>query len=64
MAAIRDGQAILVLEPACPAFARVASHARVLPARPAARDLGLRGAERQLRAWLRGATDDSIAPLR
>lgn len=64
MAAIRAGQAILVLDPACPAFARVASLARVLPARPAALDLGLRGAERQVRAWLRGATDDSIAPLR
>jgi hypothetical protein len=64
MAAIRAGQAILVLDPACPAFARVASLARVLPARPPALDLGTRGADRKLRAWLLGAADDSIAALR
>lgn len=64
MAAIRAGQAILVLDPACPAFPRVASLARVLPARPPALDLGTRGAERRLRPWLQGAADDSIAALR
>lgn len=65
MAAIRAGQAILVLDPACPAFPRVATLARVLPARPPALDLGERGAERRLRAWLeRGPSDDSTAALR
>jgi hypothetical protein len=64
MAAIRAGQAILVLDPGCPAFPRVASLARVLPARPPALDLGSRGAERRLRPWLQGAADDSIAALR
>jgi hypothetical protein len=61
MAAIRAGQEILVLNPACPAFARIAALARTLPARPPALDLGDRGAERRLRAWL---LDDSTAALR
>lgn len=61
MAAIRAGQAILVLDPACPAFPRIAALARTLPARPPALDLGTRGAERRLRAWL---LDDSTAALR
>jgi hypothetical protein len=66
MEAIRAGQDVLVLDPACPAFARVAALARVLPARPPALDLGDRGALRRLRAWLerRPPEDDSTAPLR
>lgn len=52
MAAIRLGQAILVLDPACPAFARVAALATVLTARPPALDLAESGAARRLRAWL------------
>lgn len=65
MAAIRLGQAILVLDPACPAFARIASLATVLPVRPPALDLAERGAARRLRAWLtRQQEDDSRAALR
>jgi hypothetical protein len=63
--AIRAGQAVLVLDPACPAFARVATLATVLPVRPPALDLDRRGTHRHLRAWLEGRPeDDSIAPLR
>ena len=58
MAAIRAGQTILVLDPACPAFARVAMLAAVLPRRPPALDLAERGAERRLRAWLSHRPDD------
>ena len=61
MAAIRAGQAMLVLDPACPAFPRVAALARTLPARPPALDLAERGAARRLRAWL---LDDSTSALR
>ena len=65
MAAIRLGQAILVLDPACPAFARVAALAVVLPARPTALDLAEPGAARRLRAWLKTQHhDDSGAALR
>jgi len=65
MAAIRAGQATLVLDPACPAFPRVAALARVLAARPPALDLGERGTERCLQAWLgQGRKDDSTAALR
>ncbi len=52
MAAIRAGQALLVLDPACPAFARIAALATTLPARPPALDLGARGAARHLPSWL------------
>ena len=53
MAALRMGQRIIILDPACPAFARVASlGAIVLTQRPPALDLAARGAERQLAAWL------------
>lgn len=65
MEAIRAGQAFLVLDPACPAFDRVAALAIVLPARPPALDLDRRDAQRHLRAWLAPrAEDDSRAPLR
>lgn len=71
MAAIRAGQRRLVLDPACPAFARVAATgALVLPERPPALDLAHRGAPRQLDAWLArpsapsGADDDSRGRLR
>jgi hypothetical protein len=65
MEAIRIGQRILVLDPACPAFARVASLATVLPDRPPALNLGARGASLRLRDWLGAAPeDDRPAPLR
>jgi hypothetical protein len=70
MAAIRAGQEILVLDPACPAFPRIAALARtlpacILPARPPALDLAAHGADRRLHAWLlKGASDDSTAALR
>jgi hypothetical protein len=65
MAAIRAGQQTLVLDPACPAFPRIAALARVLPARPPALDLAAHGAARQLHAWLlQGPSDDSTAALR
>lgn len=59
MAAIRAGQKLLVLDPACPAYARIATLATLLPARPPALDLGDRGAARQLRAWLNRHPGDS-----
>ncbi len=62
MAAIRAGQAALVLDPACPAFARVAALATVLSGRPAALDLGQRGARRLLRDWLSASREDDTAP--
>lgn len=57
MAALRAGQRALVLDPACPAYATVASAAGllgaiVLPARPPALDLSERGARRRLTGWL------------
>ena len=57
MAALRAGQRLLLLDPACPAFARVADAAatfgaHVLSRRPPALDLAPRGAERRLTAWL------------
>jgi hypothetical protein len=57
MAALRLGQRALVLDPACPAFARVSAAAAacggvVLAARPAALDLATHGADRRLAAWL------------
>ena len=65
MAAVRLGQAILVLDPACPAFARVAALAAVLPTPPPALDLAEPGAARRLRAWLcQQPDDDSRAALR
>ncbi len=71
MEALRAGQALLVLDPACPAFTRVASvaaglGARVLTARPPALDLACPGAARALPAWLHQAgagDDDSRAAL-
>jgi len=61
MAALRAGQRILVLSPACPAFAAVASAAAalgatVLPARPPALDLRTRRARRALAGWLAAGT--------
>jgi hypothetical protein len=61
MAALRVGQLLLVLDPACPAFARVAGAAatlgaHVLAERPPALDLAARGAERRLAGWLAGRT--------
>jgi len=57
MAALRVGQRLLRLDPACPAFAPVADAAatigaHVLARRPNALDLGARGAERRLARWL------------
>lgn len=54
--ALAAGCRIVVLYP-CPGFASVAARAgqaAVLPARPPALDLGVRGAERHLQAWLQG----------
>ncbi len=61
MAALRGGQLLLVLDPACPAFAAVASAANrvgatVLAIRPPSLDLDRPGALRTLDAWL--AADD------
>ena len=60
--ALRAGCRILVLSPDVPAWADVASRAGplgavVLAARPAALDLGRRGAARALPGWLAGAGD-------
>lgn len=57
MAALRVGQRLLLLDPACPAFARVADAAatlgaHVLARRPVALDLAERGAPYRLMAWL------------
>lgn len=62
MAALRAGQRLLILAPACPAFAAVAGAAAslgatVLPARPPALDLAARGARRHLREWLATVTE-------
>jgi len=71
MAALRAGQRQIVLDPACPAFARIASlGARVLASRPPALDLARHGAARRLADWLAsggglpGADDDSAGRLR
>jgi hypothetical protein len=58
MAALRIGQRVLVLHPACPAFAAVAGAAAtlgatVLTARPDELDLADSDAVRRLEAWLR-----------
>ncbi|HTN09901.1 MAG TPA: hypothetical protein VL154_02915 [Acetobacteraceae bacterium] len=63
MAALRVRCHMLVLDPACPAWARVAAAAAgigatVLPQRPDVLDLGQSGAERKLPAWLRGRAPD------
>ena len=55
--ALRTGCRLIVLAPACPAFADVAARAealgaRVLAVRPAALDLGQPGAWRHLESWL------------
>ncbi len=68
MAALRAGQRILVLSPACPAFPAVASAAAgigsvVLAARPAALDLASPRATPLLRGWLASKGDDSAAIL-
>jgi hypothetical protein len=60
MAALRVGQRLLRLDPACPAFAAVAAAAagwgaHVLAERPPALDLGGRGAGWRLAGWLAGA---------
>jgi hypothetical protein len=65
MAALRVGQRVLVLDPACPAFAAVAAAAAglgatVLAARPPALDLAAYGAARGLTLWLQG---DRTGPL-
>jgi hypothetical protein len=57
MAALRRGQRLLVLDPACPAFPAVASAARgigasVLAIRPRALELDRPGAARALAGWL------------
>jgi hypothetical protein len=57
MAALRAGQRLLVLDPACPAWPAVCAAAarvgsRVLAARPPALDLAAPAAPRQLRRWL------------
>ena len=60
--ALAAGCRIVILRP-CPAFASVAARAggaMVLPERPAALDLGLRGAERRLAAWLSGDKEAAI----
>ena len=59
MAALRVGQLVLVLDPACPAYPAVSDAsatlgAHVLPRRPPALDLGARGARRLLAGWLAG----------
>jgi hypothetical protein len=59
MAALRAGQLLLVLDPACPAFAAVGAAAAtlgatLLAARPAALDLGNPDARRGLARWLGG----------
>ena len=71
LAALRAGCRGLVLDAACPAFAQVAGaaaevHAVLLPARPAALnlgvlDLGRAHGQRQLAAWLAAAPHDSAA---
>ena len=65
MAALRVGQRLLVLDPACPAFAAVNGAASmlgaiVLPTRPPALDLAEYGAARRLLPWLQG---DTAGPL-
>jgi hypothetical protein len=57
MSALRLGQSVLILDPACPGFAAVSAaaatmNATVLPSRPPALDLAVSGAERRLIAWL------------
>jgi hypothetical protein len=57
MAALREGQRILILDPACPAFPAVSNAAArlaaaVWPQRPAALDLARRDAARRLADWL------------
>ena len=57
MAALRVGQRLLLLDPACPAFLAVADAAatlgaHVLAARPPSLDLAERGAQRRLAGWL------------
>ncbi len=57
MAALRVGQRLLILDPACPAYRAVAGAAatlgaHVLPARPPALDMAARGAQRRLAGWL------------
>jgi hypothetical protein len=59
MAALRVGQRLLLLDPACPAFPAVVDAAatlgaHVLSARPLALDLAARGARRRLAGWLAG----------
>jgi hypothetical protein len=59
MSALRAGQRVLILEATSPAFDAVRGAgetvgAVVLGGRPAALELGARGAERRLEAWLRG----------
>jgi hypothetical protein len=57
MAALRMGQPLLVLDPACPGYGAVAGAAaalgaRVLAERPPAIDLASPGARRRLARWL------------
>jgi hypothetical protein len=61
MAALREGQRILILDPACPAFPAVRNaatrlFAAVWPRRPAALDLAQCGAVRRLADWLQSGT--------
>ena len=65
MEALRVGCRLLVLDPAVPAWALVASRAAVVGAallatRPPALDLAQRGASRQLLTWLEGDSAGSV----
>jgi hypothetical protein len=65
MAALRQGQRLLVLSRRCPGFAAVRSAAAtrgatILPDRPPALDLAEPGAFRRLDAWLRGDTAPAV----
>ena len=65
MAALRVGQRLLVLDPACPAFPAVAGAAGtlgavLLPARPQALDLAVHGAARRLVGWLQGDSAEAL----
>lgn len=65
MAALRAGQRVLVLDPACPAFAAVRGAAEslgavVLKRAPPALDLHDRRAARRLQAWLAGDSGGAL----
>jgi hypothetical protein len=67
MAALREGQRILILDPATPAFPAVCNAATrlaaaVWPERPAALDLAQYGATRRLADWLRSGDVILLGP--